>query len=145
MRNIWLLSAVLLLAACGGKEKKIDTQSYKDDKKKLAEKEEGTPTDFLSIITSHQKKTLFGLGRQTITKGEVSNNASICSYKDVRIKMLCYDKLGNRIEEHEDVMDDIIAPGQTASFRVQYKLPKETDSIALSVMSATPLVPEEKK
>jgi len=145
MRNVWLLAAVLLLATCGGKEKKQDTQSYKDNKKNLAEKEAGSPTDFLSITTSHEKRTLFGLGRQTITKGEVSNNATVCSYKDVRIKMLCYDKLGNRIEEHEDIMDDIIAPGQTANFRTQYKLPKETDSVALSVMSATPLSPEDKK
>jgi len=143
MRNVWLLASVLLLAACGGKEKKIDTQSYKDNKKSLAEKEQESPTDFLTIA-SHQKKSLFGLGNQTITKSEVTNIATVCSYKDVRIKMLCYDKAGGRIEEHEDIMDDIIAPGQTASFRTHYKLPKETDSIAISIMSATAVAPEDK-
>jgi hypothetical protein len=132
------------MAACNQGEKKLDSKSYKENKKSLAEKEKESPVDFLSI-TSHEKKSFFGLGRQTITKGEVTNNASVCAYKDVRIKMLCFDKDGGRIEEHEDVMDDVIEPGKSASFRTHYKLPKETDSIALSVMSATPIVPEDNK
>lgn len=85
------------------------------------------------------------MGRQTVTKGEVTNNATVCSYKNVRIKMLCYDKNGGRIEEHEDIMDDVIAPGHSASFKTRYKLPKETDSIAVSIMSASAVPPEDKK
>jgi len=144
MRNVWLLAVVLLLAACNQPEKKLDSKSYQDSKKSLADKEKDSPLDFLDI-TSHEKKSFFGLGRQTITKGQVTNKATVCSYKNVRIKMLCYNKDGGRIEEHEDVMDDIIAPGQSASFRTSYRLPKETDSVAISIMSATAVVPEDKK
>jgi len=133
-----------MFATCSRVDKKLDKQSYSESKKSLADREIASPLDFLSI-TSHEKKSFFGLGRQTITKGDVTNNATVCSYKDVRIKMLCYDKNGNRVEEHEDVMDDVIEPGESASFRTKYKLPKETDSIAVSVMSATGVAPEEKK
>ena len=144
MRNVWLLAVTLMFGTCSRVDKKLDKQSYSESKKSLADREIASPLDFLSI-TSHEKKSFFGLGRQTITKGDVTNNATVCSYKDVRIKMICYDKNGNRIEEHEDVMDDIIEPGESASFRTKYKLPKETDSIAVSVMSATGVAPEEKK
>lgn len=144
MRNLWLLAAVLILAACNQTEKKLDSKSYKENKKSLAEKEADSPLDFLTV-TSHEKRSFFGLGRQTVTKGEVTNNATVCSYKNVRIKMLCYDKNGGRIEEHEDIMDDVIAPGHSASFKTRYKLPKETDSIAISIMSASAVPPEAKK
>ncbi len=143
MRNVWLLAALFVLAACNQPGKKIDSTSYKENKKSLAEKEKDSPLDFLTI-TSHQKKSFFGLGNKTVTKGEVTNKATVCSYKNVRIKMLCYDKDGGRIEEHEDVMDDVIAPGQSASFKTRYKLPKATDSVAVSIMGATPVAPEDK-
>jgi hypothetical protein len=144
MRNYWFAAFLLILVSCGGSGKKLDKQTYQQSKKSLADKEKDNPPDFL-LITSHDKRSLLGLGRQTIVKGNITNNASVCSYKEVRVKMQCYDKLGNRVEEHEDVLDDIIAPGQTADFRVHYKLPKTTDSIAMSVMSATAIVPEAKK
>ena len=52
--------------------------------------------------------------------------------------MVCY-KNGIRVEEHEDVMPDIIKPGGTKNFKIKYHLPKGTDSLALSVMSADTL------
>jgi hypothetical protein len=144
MRNVWLLAVTLFFAACSRVDKKLDKQSYTESKKSLSDKEMASPLDFLSI-TSQEKRSFFGLGRATITKGDVTNNATVCSYKNVRIKMLCYDKSGNRVEEHEDVMDDVIEPGESASFRTKYRLPKETDSISVSIMSATGVMPEEKK
>jgi len=49
--------------------------------------------------------------------------------------MLCY-KDGIRVEEHEDVIPDVIKPGNVKNFRTRYHLPKGTDSLALSVMTA---------
>ena len=140
MRTIWLLLILAVFAACKGKDAKADDKSYKQTKQTLADKEKGNPAGFLTISALRDKKTLFGLGRQTIVKGTVTSLASICSFKDVRVKMLCFDKAGKPVEEHEDIMDDLIAPGSSASYRSHYKLPKETDSIALSIMSATALV-----
>jgi hypothetical protein len=138
MRTYWLLAGLLVLVlSCKGKDKPGD-KSYQQTKQTLADKEKNNPPGFLTV-TEYDKKALFGLGRQTIVKGKVTNLATICSYKDVRVKMLCFDKAGNRVEEHEDVVDDVIAPGGTANYRTHYKLPRETDSIALSIMSATAL------
>ena len=41
-----------------------------------------------------------------------------------------------RVEEHEDVMPDVIKPGTVRNFKIKYRLPKGTDSLALSIMSA---------
>ncbi len=143
MRTYWLLVVLVLIVACKGKDKAGD-KGYLQTKKSLAEREKDNPQGFLTI-TEYDKKALFGIGRQTIVKGTVTNIASVCSYKDVRIKMLCFDKNGNRVEEHEDIVDDLIKPGASAGYRAHYKLPKETDSIALSIMSATALVDSTKK
>jgi hypothetical protein len=144
MRKYWFLIVLIMAAACSGKDTKIDSAAYQKTKGTLADKEKDNPTGFLTI-TAKDKKSLFGIGRQTIVKGTIKNVASVVTYKDVRVKMLCFDKAGNRIEEHEDVMDDIIAPGNSANYRIHYKLPKETDSLALSIMSATAVLPEGKK
>lgn len=140
MRTIWVLIILAAFAACKGKDAKADDKSYKQTKQTLAGKEKENPVGFLTITAPRDKKTLFGIGRQTIVKGTVTSLASICSYKDIRVKMLCFDKNGNRVEEHEDIMSDVIAPGASAPYRTHYKLPKETDSIALNIMSATALV-----
>lgn len=141
MRTIWILLAFgIALTACKGKEAKADDKSYKQTKQTLADKEKDNPTGFLTITAPRDKKTLFGIGRQTIVKGTVSNLATVCTYKDVRVKLLAFDKTGKQVEEHEDVMDDVLAPGASAGYRSHYKLPRETDSIALSIMSATALV-----
>jgi len=133
-----------MVASCANKDTKIDSKAYQKTKENLADKEKDNPTGFLTI-TAKDKRSLFGIGRQTIVKGTIKNIASVVTYKDVRVKMLCFDKDGNRLEEHEDVMDDIIAPGASANYRIHYKLPKATDSLALSIMSATALTPEVKK
>ena len=56
--------------------------------------------------------------------------------------MLCY-KDGKMVEEHEDIIDDVIKPNSDKDFKTKYRLPKGTDSIDLSVMSAS--IAEEKK
>jgi hypothetical protein len=123
--------ALFLLTSCGSSEKKFDSQSYEQHKESLAEKEKKNPLAFLRVA-GDDKKNIIG---QTVVRGKISNKATISSYKDVRIKMLCY-KDNKVVVEHEDVIDDMIKPNSTDNFKIKYRLPKGTDSIALSVMSA---------
>jgi len=145
MRTYWFLLALMVFVACKGKDAKADDKSYKKTKQTLAEKEKDNPTGFLSISAPHDKRRMLGLGRQTVITGTVNNLATVCSYKDVRVQLLAFDKDGKRVEEHEDIMNDVIAPGGAADYKVHYKLPKITDSIALAIMSATPIVDTTKK
>jgi hypothetical protein len=126
-----LLVLAISFAACKNSEKKFDKQTYEQNKESLADKEKRTPLSFLQVEWNDHRN-FFG---RTVVKGSVTNNASVTAYKDVRIKMLCY-KASVLAEEHEDVLKDAVQPNSTVDFKLHYKLPHGTDSIALSVMSA---------
>ncbi|MBV9962623.1 MAG: hypothetical protein JO072_10285 [Parafilimonas sp.] len=112
-------------------KEKFDTKTYQENKESLAQRESGHPEQFLKI-SSNGKKNLFGA---TVVKGKIVNTATVAAYKNARVKMLCY-KNGIRVEEHEDVMPDVMKPGTVHNFKIKYRLPKGTDSLALSIMSA---------
>ncbi len=123
---------MLSFIAC---KQKFDTKTYGENKANLAQNEQSHPQNFLKIF-ANDKKNLFGA---TVVKGKVVNNASVCGYKNTRVKMLCF-KNNTSVEEHEDVLSDIIKPGDYKNFKTKYHLPKGTDSIALSVMNAEPVL-----
>src|SRR5689334_12715588 len=130
MRLYFFCFILFLLSSC-----KLDEKDYKNTKQTLALKEKSHPEAFLKL-TSNDKKNLFGA---TIIKGKIYNTASVCGYKSTRVKIICYHN-GIRVEEHEDVFPDLIKPGNVSNFKTKYHLPRGTDSIALSVMSAQPVL-----
>ncbi len=132
MRLYFFCLIVFCFTAC---KEKFDNKTYEDNKQSLAQKEQTHPAEFLKL-TSDNRKTLFGA---TVIHGKIFNTASVCSYKTIRVKILCYHN-GIQVEEHEDVFPDMIKPGQTSNFKTKYRLPRGTDSLALSVMSAEPVL-----
>ena len=128
MRAAFIFLIVVSIVSC---REKFDSKTYEENKQSLADREKEHPDQFLRV-SSDDKKNLFGT---TVIKGRLVNTASVCCYKNTRVRMLCY-KNGVRVEEHEDVVPDVIKPGNVKNFRTRYHLPKGTDSLALSVMSA---------
>jgi hypothetical protein len=127
--KFWLaVSCMLFLFSC---KESFDNKTYEENRISLAQRESDHPNQFLKI-SSDDKKNLFGA---TVIKGKIVNTASIAVYKNTRIKMLCY-KNGIRVEEHEDVIPELIKPGTVKNFKIKYYLSKGTDSLALSIMSA---------
>ncbi len=132
LKNFLLLLALLGLLSCGSKgssEKEI--KNYEASKEKLAERERKYPLEFLTI-TSRDKRNIIG---QTVVKGDLTNTATITSYKNVRIKLLYY-RQGTLVANHEQVEDEIVHPNDSKSFKAKYFTPKKTDSVAVSIMSA---------
>ena len=127
-----LLCITLVLLSCGGDAKKSEEQTYTEQKESLEQKEKKNPLHFLNV-TGDNKKNIIG---QTVIRGTLYNKATVAAYKNIRVKMLCY-KDGKMVEEHEDVIDDVLKPNSEKEFKTKYRLPKGTDSISLSVMSAT--------
>jgi hypothetical protein len=128
MKPALVLLALIIFLSC---KEKFDTKTYQENKQSLSQRESQHPEQFLKI-SSDDKRNLFGA---TIIKGKLVNTASVAAYKNARIKMLCF-KNGIRVEEHEDIVPDIIKPGTVKNFKTRYHLPKGTDSLALFIMSA---------
>ena len=130
-QTLLLFFSFFLLISCSNKQDKFSDKTYIEAKESLADKERNNPLNFLSVH-GDDKKHLLG---KTVVKGIITNTASITAYKDVRIKMQCFSN-NKQVEEHEDVIKEIIQPNSSADFKTRYRLPKNTDSIALSLMSA---------
>lgn len=128
MKFLLATFCVVILFSC---KQKFDNNTYEENKVSLAQRESDNPQQFLKL-SSDNKKNIFGA---TVIKGKIVNTASVAVYKNTRIKTLCF-KNGIRVEEHEDVMPDIIKPGNVKNFKIKYHLPKGTDSLALSIISA---------
>lgn len=114
-------------------EKKLDKQSYQQQKESLLDKEKKAPKQFLTL-TGTNHRNFWG---KTVYNGTIHNSATLCSYKDVRVKLLYYKSDGTLVTNHEEQFDEIIKPGGEMEFKAKYKTPRGTDSVAASIMSAS--------
>lgn len=114
------------------KEKSFDNDSYQVTKETLAQKEQKNPARFLQV-TNRDRKNLIG---QTVVIGYFTNTATLCTYKDVQIKLSFYSKTGSLLEEDIETIYETIAPGKKVKFKTKYFTPKGTDSVAIKVLSA---------
>ena len=129
--KILLISSLALSCSSKDQKQKIDKKDYEQQKESLAEKEKRSPKSFLEISGTY-KRNIWG---KTVYKAEIKNTASICSYKDVRVKLL-YFKEGVQVTNHEELLEEIITPNSIFDFKAKYKTPKGTDSVAAYIMSA---------
>lgn len=125
---------ICLLSACtsnGMSESQSGT--YNARRSDLVKQEKENPISFLKVYAS-DKKNMWG---GTVVKGVISNTATVCSYSNIRIKMLSYNEEGKMLEEHEDVVNGPIKPNASKDFKLRYHLPRSTDSVAISIMSTS--------
>ena len=97
----------------------------------MLDKEKNNPNNFLRI-EGENKRNIWG---QTVYKGVIKNTATVCAYKEVRVKLL-YFKEGKQVANHEEFYSDVINPQDEFSFKTKYKTPKHTDSVHVYIMSA---------
>jgi hypothetical protein len=128
-----LLVFCFLALACN------NSSSYENSKENLYEKEKENPVQFISI-SGNNKRNFLG---QTVVRATIHNKASVCSYDDVRIKLLYYNKDGQQVANHEDELEKPLAANSTVKFTTRYFTPKGTDSVAMSIMSAKALPAKE--
>jgi hypothetical protein len=130
---VLFLSVTILACKTNKKEVKFDTKSYEEVKESLADKEKNNPAKFLSV-NNRDRKNIIG---QTVVIGHLTNNATICWYKDVEIKLSFFSKTGAKLDEGIETVYENIGPGKTVKFKTRYFSPKGTDSVAVMVLKAT--------
>ena len=129
-----LIISIVMFLGCASKDQqvKLDKQDYQQQKESLLDKEKKSPKEFLTI-TGTDKRNFWG---QTVFKGVIHNTATVCSYKNVRVKLLYFKVDGTLVTNHEELFDETIKPGDDIEFKAKYKTPRGTDSVAASIMSA---------
>lgn len=135
MKNAILLSlSLIFLLACQPekKEKKFDTQSYEKTKETLADKEKNNAAKFLKV-DNKDRKNLIG---QIVVMGHITNKATICTFKDIELKMSFYSKTATKLDEGIETIYETIPPGETVKFKTKYFAPKGADSVAIQVLKA---------
>ncbi len=133
-RVLLVFTLVVVLFSCKNdkKEKKFDAESYEKVKETLAEKEKNSPARFL-VVDNRDRKNLIG---QTVVIGTLSNQATVCWYKDVELKLSFFSKTGVKLDEGLETVYENIGPGKTVKFKTKYFAPKGTDSVAVIVTKA---------
>ncbi|MDB5230082.1 MAG: hypothetical protein JWN76_887 [Chitinophagaceae bacterium] len=126
-----ILIISFLLFSCKSNPKS-EEKAYKEEKESLYSKEKKNPLKFLKVKGDFHKN-LFG---QTVIKATVENKATVCTYKNIRIKMLFYDKNNNLFENHEELITENISPGNSNHFKSRFSAQKKTDSVSFSIMNA---------
>lgn len=126
--------SVCLIASCGGKTDTAaaEKESYEQARARLEEKEKKNPGLFIKV-TSKNKRNLIG---QTVIRGDLSNEAKVCTYKDVELELSFFSKTGVLLEKDPETIYEVIAPGKTVAFKTKYYAPKDTDSVAIRVLNA---------
>lgn len=133
--NICMILMVIITSCTSNSENAMaEKESYEKTKVTLEQKEKKDPVLFLSI-SNNDKRNLIG---QTVIKGNVINNAKVCSYKDVQLEVAFYSKTGTLLEKGNETVYDEIAPGRSTDFKFKNFAPKGTDSIAIKILGATP-------
>lgn len=113
--------------------KKFNEKTYEENKESLGDKEKNNPARFLKI-DNRDRKNLIG---QTVVIGHLTNNATVCTYKDVEMKLSFYSKTGVKLDEGIETVYETIAPGEKVKFKTKYFTPKGTDSVAIQVLKAS--------
>ena len=129
---ITCLSVIIFSCKTEKKDKKFDSENYEKVKETLADKEKNNPARFLSV-SNKDHKNIIG---QTVVKGTITNSATVCTYKDVELRLSFYSKTATKLDEVVETIYETIAPGKTVKFKTKYFAPKGTDSVAILILKA---------
>ncbi len=133
-RLITILFLPLMLLACNSANNQRPPAKYEEKKASLEEMERDSPLKFLKITGSHHGNIL----NQTVVEGEITNKATLVSYRNIQVQISFHDKDGAVIDKEKEILDDVIKPGATNDFKIKTNHVKGANSVTLDIISAAP-------
>ena len=133
MKNIIaiLFAAVLFIACQSGEQR--PSAKYEEKKATLEEMERDSPLKFLKVNASHRGNLL----NQTVVEGEITNKATLVSYKNIQVQISFLDKDNSLIEKQKEILEVVIKPGETTDFKIKTNHVKGANSVTLDLVTAT--------
>ena len=131
---ITILSLPLMLLACNSANNQRPPAKYEEKKASLEEMERDSPLKFLKITGSHHGNLL----NQKVVEGEITNKATLVSYRNIQVQVSFHDKDGAVIDKEKEILDDVIKPGATNDFKIKNSHIKGANSVTLDITGAVP-------
>jgi len=94
--------------------------------------EKDSPPKFLKITGSHR----FNLVSQSVVEGDITNKATLVTYKNIQVQIIFKDKEGAVVEKQNHTIDEEIKPGAVVDFKIKTGHVKGANSVILSVIDA---------
>ncbi len=132
---LFLFVLVVNISCKNNKTGNESTDKYKTSKLTIQDMERKNPIRFLNV-SENDKHNIIG---QTVIKGKISSTATLISYKDVAIKISFLSKTGALLEEDEEVIYEVVKPGNHIDFKSKYFAPKGTAQINMKITTAKAL------
>ena len=131
-RLILFVSCSILLFACGTANEQHPSTQYEEKKASLKDIEAGSPLKFLKVSGEQHGNLL----NQTVVSGEVVNNATLVSYKDVELLLIFKDDDNKVIEKQKQTLDEVMKPGSPTEFKLKLSHIKGASSVVVDITSA---------
>ncbi len=132
MRSIIILLVVsAMFMGCHSGEQQPSAK-YEEKKATLEEMERDSPLKFLRVNASHHGNLL----NQTVVEGEITNKATLVSYKNIQVQVSFLDKDNAVIEKQKETLDDVVKPGSSMDFKIKTTHVKGASSVTIDIISA---------
>ncbi len=132
MKQITAFLFPVMLLACNSANNQHPPAQYEEKKASMEDIERSSPLKFLKITGSHHGNLL----NQTVVEGEVTNKATLVSYKNIQVEISFHDKDGKVIEKEKNILDDVIKPGGSNDFKIKTGHVKDANSVTLDIIAA---------
>ena len=122
----------ILFASCDSANNQHPSAKYEEKKTSLESMEKDSPLKFLKVTGDFHGNFV----NQTVIEGEVTNNATLVSYKDLQLIVIFRDDKGSVIEKQKQPLDAVIKPGSTEDFKIKIGHVKGANSLSVDITDA---------
>ena len=133
MKKLLALPLVIsLFMACNSANNQHPSAQYEEKKTSLKDMESGSPLKFLKIKGDFHNN----LVNQTVVSGEIKNNATLVSYKNLQLQFIFKDKEGSVIQKEKQVFDEVIKPSSSTDFKIKLSHVKDASTVSVDIVGA---------
>lgn len=138
MKNLFLyMAASLVIVSCqhaDPEEKKLEDQiNYENQKVSIETTEKNQPASFLNVEGTY-RPTL--IGKKEVLKGIITNTASVATYKNIVLDVICYNEDEQEIGRQQTTIFQSVGPNQSIEFKNKVEVPEGTSSVGLNINTA---------
>lgn len=124
---------IVLFASCDSANNQHPSVKYEEKKKSLEAMEKESPLKFLKVKGDFHRN----LVNKTVITGEITNNSTLVSYKNIELRIIFKDEAGSTIEKQKQMLDEEVEPSSTIDFKVKTSHIKGASSVDVDIIGAT--------